>query len=362
MCSTVGKLALELVEQSGSMREKSIVISVVYDTVLWAYEPLQSIVEGHTLGHKVGQLSGDIVAALKNRVLAIASNFFVGKSLDEVLTDIRDFISKIGGLKVFLGNAVLLLFQIMVLQDGPGAAHVDDKLPSEEEILNNPNSGPSVVAYGKVFSLSRAFLFRQTFDATLHIGISEVVAESCHLLKTHFVIGYFFEGLASFQLARLNKGTAAWLERGHTAMESLRLWSNYSSWNWENKFLLLDAENKYTEGDFVVAESLYDSAILSAHAHKFIHEEAIASELAGTFYHERGQHQKSYSYFLHSIKSYKEWGAFAVARRVEAFVQSNFRNMDIDHLVSSGSTTDTSLDYIFSSSHCSKRRSQEKDG
>jgi len=178
------------------------------------------------------------------------------------------------------------------------------------------------------------------------------------LLKPDFIMGYFFEGLASFQLARLNNKSANWIERGRSSLERLRHWSECSSWNWENKLLLLEAEDMYTEGLFVLAESLYDSAIRSAHEHKFIHEEAIACELAGTFYHERGFHQMSYPCFLHSIERYNQWGAFAVARRVETFLKVNFRNLDIDQLVLAGSSTDTSLDFLFASSQGSKRRNQ----
>jgi hypothetical protein len=197
-----------------------------------------------------------------------------------------------------------------------------------------------------------------SFQINGNIGISEAVAESSHLLTPYFIMGYFFEGLASFQLARLDNKSANWIEQGRSSLERLRHWSEYSSWNRENRLLLLEAEDMYTEGLFVLAESLYDSAIRSAHEHKFIHEEAIACELAGTFYHERRFHQTSYPYFLLSIERYKQWGAFAVARRVQTYVKVNFRNMDIDQLVSAGSNAETSLEYLFASRHGSKRRNQ----
>ena len=307
------------------------------------------------LGYKGGQQAGDIVVAHKNLLLAITTNFFAGQRLDDVRKSVRDFILKIGDKGIFFGNSVLLLTHITSLQKGPDAVIEDNNLPSESEILADPMSGvPSILAFGKVHNLIRAFLFRQMFDATLHIGISEAVAEECHLLKTYFVMGYFFEGLASFQLARLNKSATAWVDRGRKVLERLRCWSGHSSWNWENKYMLLEAENKYTEGDFASAESLYDSAIQSAHAHAFIHEEAIACELAGAFYHERGFHQESYPYFMHSIKSYNEWGAFAVARRVETFVRGKFRTEGNDQ--ADTAVTSSSLDHLFVFSQCSKKR------
>jgi len=55
------------------------------------------------------------------------------------------------------------------------------------------------------------------------------------------------------------------------------------------------------------------------------HEEAIASELVGIFFHDRGLHPKSYLFSVNSAECYKKWGALAVvARQVENTIRSNF--------------------------------------
>ena len=66
-------------------------------------------------------------------------------------------------------------------------------------------------------------------------------------------------------------------------------------------------------GNYDAAEPLYASSIRSAHEHKFIHEEAIASELAGDFFFKQGRHSEAYALYMHSIKCFMEWGALAVA-------------------------------------------------
>ena len=88
--------------------------------------------------------------------------------------------------------------------------------------------------------------------------------------------------------------------------------------------MLLEAEKMHTLGDFNSAASFYERSIRSAREHKFIHEEAIACELAGIFFLERGLREKSLHLFLHSIWSYKKWGALAVAKRVETYIVSKF--------------------------------------
>eukprot|EP00581_Thalassiosira_minuscula_P027952 CAMPEP_0183753736 /NCGR_PEP_ID=MMETSP0739-20130205/3132_1 /TAXON_ID=385413 /ORGANISM="Thalassiosira miniscula, Strain CCMP1093" /LENGTH=176 /DNA_ID=CAMNT_0025990281 /DNA_START=423 /DNA_END=953 /DNA_ORIENTATION=- len=113
-------------------------------------------------------------------------------------------------------------------------------------------------------------------------------------------------------------------ERHESVLARMRVYNEHSTWNFENKMLLLEAERMYVLGHLDHAEYFYTQSILSAHKHKFIHEEAIASDLLGEFLYERGIVEKSKSVLLHSIKCYKKWGAFAVARRVEASIQSKF--------------------------------------
>ena len=331
-------------------------MSIVYDLIFWASEPLHSIVDAHILGHRAGQQSGDIVIALKNLILSILNNYGAGQSLDAVQKSIMDFIANIHGLEIFLASPVLLLSQITILRDGLDAAFVEN-LPSENEILSDTRTGPSISTAGKIHHLTRAFLFHQADDVSLRIDISRAVAENCHQLNPDILMGYFFEGLASFQLARQSSGAecANLVEKGLSTLKRMRNLSEHSVWNWENKMLLLEAESLYTEGNlFESAGLLYDKAIQSAHEHKFIHEEAIASELAGNFYHERGFHDKSYSYFAHSVKSYEKWGARAVAKRLESDITR--KTGTAIHLLES--SADKTLDHLFATSGDSSKKHQ----
>lgn len=62
----------------------------------------------------------------------------------------------------------------------------------------------------------------------------------------------------------------------------MTLWSEHCKLNFENKRLILAAEMATpVHRDYNEAEILYIKAVKSAKDHKFVHEEAIASELAG---------------------------------------------------------------------------------
>ena len=125
---------------------------------------------------------------------------------------------------------------------------------------------------------------------------------------------------------------AAWIGRGQSILAKIRSWHEHSSWNWENKVLLLEAMEMHTLGNYDAAEPLYASSIRSAHEHRFIHEVAIASELAGDLFYERGSHLESYALYMHSIRCYIEWDALAVAMRVQSSVESKFVSENITEL------------------------------
>lgn len=98
----------------------------------------------------------------------------------------------------------------------------------------------------------------------------------------------------------------------------------HSEWNFKNKMLLLQAEFHYSMKNYSMATICYKASIEAAHKHKFIHEEAIANELAGIFFLDLGQRKKSLSCLKQSTACYQAWGAFAVARRVESFIEKEF--------------------------------------
>lgn len=83
----------------------------------------------------------------------------------------------------------------------------------------------------------------------------------------------------------------------------------YSTWNFENKFSLLQAELHYLNGRHEMAELLYQAAIASAHDHRFFHEEALASELYGIYLVENKHIEKGLEQLQNAMDKYTQWGA-----------------------------------------------------
>ena len=131
--------------------------------------------------------------------------------------------------------------------------------------------------------------------------------------------------LVYFSRAIRDSERSRWIEKGEKVLTKMKYWSELSSWNWESKMVLLEAEKMYTAGKFDQAALLYERSIRLAHDHKFMNDEAIACELAGVFFCEQGLSDiKGEALLLHSVQCYTTWGALAVARRVETFIVSKY--------------------------------------
>mmetsp|Transcript_40712 Transcript_40712/g.85233 ORF Transcript_40712/g.85233 Transcript_40712/m.85233 type:complete len:113 (+) Transcript_40712:156-494(+) len=93
-----------------------------------------------------------------------------------------------------------------------------------------------------------------------------------------------------------------------------------SAWNFENKLCLLQAELYYLNHRHSMAELSYQASIVSAHEHKFFHEEALACELYGIYLIENKKLSKGMKQLKQALNKYKAWGATKKADSVKDFV------------------------------------------
>ena len=89
----------------------------------------------------------------------------------------------------------------------------------------------------------------------------------------------------------------------------LQEWAENSPENFANRAALVAAEIARLEGREFDAERLYEQAIGSAHANGFVHNEALAYELAARFYMAHGFDKFAHTYFREARDCYLQWGA-----------------------------------------------------
>ena len=97
----------------------------------------------------------------------------------------------------------------------------------------------------------------------------------------------------------------------------LKIWAANCQENFENRAALVGAEIARLEGRELDAERLYEQAIRSARANGFVHNEALANELAARFYAARGFDTIAHMYLRGARYGYLRWGADGKVRQLD---------------------------------------------
>ena len=102
---------------------------------------------------------------------------------------------------------------------------------------------------------------------------------------------------------------------GH--LRQLEVWARHCPDNFENRAALVAAEIARIEGRDPDAMRLYEHAIRSARENGFVHNEALALELAAHFYAARGFDRIARAYLRDARYGYRQWGADGKVRQLE---------------------------------------------
>ena len=125
--------------------------------------------------------------------------------------------------------------------------------------------------------------------------------------------------------------------------DKLRLWAEANPGNFAHQYTLIAAETARIEQRHIEAENLYEEAIRAAHANGFIQYEALAYELAGNYYHQRGFAVIAGLYLQNARHAYSRWGAFG---KVEALEQTCRQSTLLAHHMDSRALPSGNLDTI----------------
>jgi histidine kinase len=130
----------------------------------------------------------------------------------------------------------------------------------------------------------------------------------------------FYDALAF--LGRWDQLDAAGREeasaRAARDLDTLRTWSVHAPENFEHRCCLVAAERARVDGRAAEARELYDRAIGLAQQHGFIHEEALAHELAARFHRRHGHAHLARNYLQDARYAYRRWGASAKVAQLDA--------------------------------------------
>eukprot|EP00985_Skeletonema_marinoi_P003659 scaffold1598_cov139-Skeletonema_marinoi.AAC.3 len=318
------KLALSLLDKVG--RECAGEVIWMATQVKIFVEPIQAANEHHNDGYEASMVAGDVFNALLNAFLKNSCKYVAGVKLQTM----REEYNKSERLAKENNYSILLVVIKQVQRDVLRLIGSDEEVTiPEEEILIASNN--SVLKSYCFRNAHISFMFRSYDDAKEYVLKFYECRENAwaNLMVTH-VNHALYTGLISFWVARKSRDAQCWIARGNESKLTLKRWAESSPWTFENKWYLLEAEESFSHNDYEAAKLFYKHAISSAKFHKFVHEEALAYELAAYFYLELGEMEQSIEYFLAAHERYHEWGAFGKCNSLFEFVKSSFSPASIE--------------------------------
>jgi predicted ATPase/signal transduction histidine kinase len=141
-----------------------------------------------------------------------------------------------------------------------------------------------------------------------------------------FVVGQFTTSQYNFYyslslLAEYNQQSTSqkkeYLEKVLSNQENMKNWAIHAPMNFQHKYELIEAEKCRVLGEYWQAGELYDKAIAGANKNKYIHEEALANELAAKFYLSFNKEKIAKTYLIDAYYCYANWGAKAKINNLE---------------------------------------------
>jgi PAS domain S-box-containing protein len=130
---------------------------------------------------------------------------------------------------------------------------------------------------------------------------------------------HFYAALALAQTSRSEEAgrPAATLEALAAHHRQLAIWAANCPENFADRAALVGAEIARLGGSELAAERLYEEAIRAARAGGFVHQEALAHELAARFYAARGFEKIARLYWQDARYFYLRWGAEGKVRQLD---------------------------------------------
>ncbi|HET6215436.1 MAG TPA: PAS domain-containing protein, partial [Acidobacteriaceae bacterium] len=134
------------------------------------------------------------------------------------------------------------------------------------------------------------------------------------------LLDYFF--YAALTVAACYENSSAEQQQGWRELltehrEQLREWAENYPPTFADKHALVSAEIARLEGRVLDAMHFYEQAIQSAHENGLVQNEALAHEVAATFYLARGFETFGHTYLRNARNGYHRWGALAKVKQLD---------------------------------------------
>jgi PAS domain S-box-containing protein len=318
----LGKLAVDLIEKRGLHRFKARVYNAFgHHITPWA----RHLHDGRIWNRRAfnaAKESGDLTYAAFSSSNMIANLLAGGDPLEEVQREAEE------GLKLsrkmrfeLVSDLILVALRLIRTLRGltPKFGSFNDAEFDErrfEQHLENPGLAPAACRYW-IRKLQACFYAEDYASAVAAAAKVDLI----HRRQSFFEVAEypFYSALAHAVLCSSASADerARYLEAIATHHRQLENWKENCPENFENRAALVGAEMARLDGRDMDAMRLYERAVRSARENGFVHNEALANELAARFYEARGFEKIAHTYLRDARYGYLRWGAAGKVQQLD---------------------------------------------
>eukprot|EP00985_Skeletonema_marinoi_P026427 scaffold20470_cov153-Skeletonema_marinoi.AAC.1 len=302
--------AAELILEKPGMRSSAIRTVLITQSFCYHWtSPLKDSIAPLLEGYQIGLEIGDTSSACWCLITRIHYLFCVGRSLDCIQKELEASIR----VMTLLNHDDVKLNTITLLATVKKLRGIDSK--AGDKILDSmlasaASNGDSLLSATVNYMKLEVFFFYQEWKKAVDLVRK---AGNVRLILSSFfgAVRYtFFEALTYVRAAQSESG---WKRRQmkKCALQTIQLikgWAKNGNVNVVHYLFILEAELAVLNGKNKKAKESFNAAITTSSRNGFLHDRALAHELAGAYFKARGDDYWGNYHIECSKRCYQEWG------------------------------------------------------
>ncbi|MEJ2692406.1 MAG: histidine kinase dimerization/phospho-acceptor domain-containing protein, partial [Candidatus Thiodiazotropha sp.] len=317
--SRLAKAALSILDQVGARSLRCRLLNIYGCTIQPWTEHLRDTLPTLQEAIDSGAESGDFTSGSYAAFNTCTAAFFMGEPLDRLAQRLRDNLNVIAGMRQsYIWNWVA--FHLVAIQrlrgttDRPselGAFDEADWLASAKEAKDQCG-----LAYYFLGKLIADFLIGERTPGEALSHLAQVKANQAGFQAAFAVPVFYF--YASLALLKYNPdNNLSGLDEIRENLSKLEGVARLAPMNFQHKCDLIRAEIARVEGKQWQAAGFYEKAIIKARNNGYLMEEALACEVAATFYLESGMENVGQLHMRKAFDGYSQWQAWEKVRALQ---------------------------------------------
>jgi PAS domain S-box-containing protein len=318
-----GQFAQRLMERLQAKELKAKLTTVFHGFISHWQEPAQVSLAPLLEGYQSGLETGDLEYAANNVLMYCYNAFACGRKLDWLEPEVDKYLHVMEKFKQERPLRGHRLRKQLILNLTGRAEHV---LRFKGEAYDEETMLPRLIEANDQTETCVYYVYKSMFSYLFHdyeaaLEYAELAAQNLEAILGQILIPVqnCFHSLALLALypAAPPAKQKQYLKTVRANQKKLKKWADHAPANCQHKYHLVEAEYARVTQDNEKAMIAYRQAINLAKMHEYIHEEALANELAALFYLANDFTNIAKTYMFDARYAYLHWGASAKVQHLD---------------------------------------------